>query len=108
MSIFAQLAPKFASKGIPALAFVMPLLCFWIAASVVPAYSQLAFADPFGIWLLGAMFLWNCIGLVLSFVFPSNLVKVIVGVLFCIPLCAFAFFVPATVIGLHSCVKISG
>jgi hypothetical protein len=104
MSIFSKLL----TRSVPVIEFVIPLVCFLIAACFLPDYVQSAFADPFGVWLLGAMFLWNCIGLVLSFTFPQNFVKVIVGLIFCLPLSAFTFFVPATVAGLHSCVNLSG
>jgi len=104
MSIFARLS----TKSIPIIEFVIPIVCFLIAVSFLPGYFQCAFGDPFGVWLLGAIFLWNSIGLVLSFVFPSNIVKIIVGLIFCIPLCAFVFFIPATVTALHSCVNVNG
>ena len=100
MSIGTKLTTMIA----PLAEFAVPLVCFLIAC-FLPGYAAYAFTDPFGIWLVGAMFLWSCIGLVLNFVCPQIFVRIIVGVVFSLPLSIFVYFVPTTVNALHGLSK---
>lgn len=104
MSILSKLK----ASNIPLIEFAVPFLFIPVAACLSPNFLSAAFADPFGIWLLGAMFLWNCIGLVLGFVFPFTFVRVIAGLIFSLPLCTLSFFIPSLVNALHGCVNVNG
>jgi hypothetical protein len=81
----------------PIALFFLPWILIAITLGVSPHYWAPAFSDPICAWALVGMFIWDVIGLVLSMISPSGIVKFVCFLFFTLPLCIAATLVPAVV-----------
>src|SRR5271170_7427769 len=86
----------------PVALFLAPWILVALSWLVAPTYYGNAISDPICIGLLIGMLVWDVLGLGLTRVAPSALVKFLVFLFFTLPLCIGASIVPAVVTILHA------